>query len=231
MSAMATILAAARNLLPERKAEGELAREVSAHLTLLEDDFRRRGLSADDARLAAHRAFGGVEQAKERQRDARSFVWLVDAQRDMYHASRLLRRDPLFTATAVLSLAIGIGANTTIFTVGNALLFRAPDGVADPDALIDIGTRTPGGGFGNSSYPNYLDLRRRATTLDGVYASGLFPRAMSLSGAGDSVCDRTSVRHAGDRQLLRRARHDTRCRPPVRRGRRGSTGRSTRWSC
>jgi len=169
-----------------RKAEGELAREIGAHLTLLEDDFRGRGFSAEDARLAARRAFGGVEQAKERQRDARSFVWLADAQRDMHHASRLLRRDPLFTATAVLSLAIGIGANTTIFTVGNALLFRAPGGVTDPDALVDIGTRTPGGGFGNSSYPNYLDVRTRATTLEGVYASGLFPRAMSLSGAGDS---------------------------------------------
>ena len=167
-------------------AEEELAREMRAHLTLLEDDFRRRGLSADDARLAARRAFGGVEQAKERQRDARSFLWLADAQRDMCHAARLLRRDPLFTATAVLSLAIGIGANTTIFTVGNALLFRAPAGVADPGALVDIGTRTPGGGFGNSSYPNYLDVRHRVTTLDGVYASGLFPRAMSLSGAGDS---------------------------------------------
>src|SRR4029450_2561476 len=90
------------------------------------------------------------------------------------------------TAAAVWWRAIGIGANTTIFTVGNALLFRAPDGVADPDTLIDIGTRTPGGGFGNSAYPNYLDGRTRAGTLDGVYASGLFPRAMSLSGAGDS---------------------------------------------
>jgi predicted permease len=169
------------------KAEEELAREMRAHLTLLEDDFRRRGLSADDARLAARRAFGGVEQAKERQRDARSFAWLVDAQRDMRHAARLLRRDPLFTMTAVLSLAIGIGANTTIFTIGHALLFRPPAAVADPGALVDIGTRTPGGGFGNSSYPNYLDVRRRATTLDGVYASGLFPRAMSFSGAGDSA--------------------------------------------
>jgi predicted permease len=173
-------------LFSDGHAENELAREMRAHLTLLEDDFRRRGLSADDARLAARRAFGGVEQAKEQQRDARSFVWLADAQRDMRHAARLLRRDPLFTATAVLSLAIGIGANTTIFTVGNTLLFRAPASVADPGALVDIGTRTPGGGFGNSSYPNYLDLRHRVTTLDGVYASGLFPRAMSLSGAGDS---------------------------------------------
>src|SRR5258705_13332051 len=87
------------------KAEEELAREVRAHLTLLEDDFRRRGVPADDARLAARRAFGGVEQAKERQRDARSFVWLGDARRDMHHAARLLRRDPLFTLTPGLSLA------------------------------------------------------------------------------------------------------------------------------
>jgi predicted permease len=174
------------NVFRPARAEPDLAREVSAHLTLLEDDFRRRGLSADDARLAAKRAFGGVALAKDLHRDARSFVWLDDARRDIRHAARLLRRDPLFTLTAVLSLAIGIGANTTIFTIGHALLYRAPAGVADSDALIDIGTRTPGGGFGNSSYPNYLDLRQRTTMLDGVYASGLFPRAMSLSGVGDS---------------------------------------------
>src|SRR6476660_8424236 len=70
-------------LFRDEHAENELAREVRAHLTLLEDDFQRLGLSAADARLAARRAFGGVEQAKERQRDARSFVWLADAQRDM----------------------------------------------------------------------------------------------------------------------------------------------------
>jgi putative ABC transport system permease protein len=168
------------------RAEPELTREMASHLALLEDDFIGRGLTREDARFAARRAFGGVALASDLHRDARSYPWLDDLGRDMRHAARLLRRDPLFTATAVLSLAIGIGANTTIFSVGNALLFRPPVGVADPGALIDIGTLTPGGGFGNSSYPNYLDVRHRATTLDGVYASGLFPRAMSLSGAGDS---------------------------------------------
>jgi predicted permease len=162
------------------RAEDELFRETAAHLALLEDDLQRRGMTAGEARVEARRAFGGVEQMKDRQRDARSFVWLDDARWDLRHAARLLRRDVLFTLTAVLSLAIGIGANTTVFTIAHAVLFRPPAGVADPDQLVDIGTRTPGGGFGNSSYPNYLDLRARTTTLDGVYAYSLFPQAMSL---------------------------------------------------
>jgi len=183
---MRRFIARVTNVFRVGRAEDELARETAAHLALIEDEYRRRGLSADAARVEARRAFGGVEQMKDRHRDARSFMWLDDLRRDVAHATRLLRRDPLFTLTAVLSLAIGIGANTTIFTVAQAVLFRDPAGVSDPGRLVDIGTRTPGGGFGNSSYPNYLDLRERATALDGIYAYSLFPRAMSLAGAGDA---------------------------------------------
>src|SRR5437899_7838694 len=104
-------------------AEQELARELMSHRVLLEDEYRRRGLTVEEARRAATRSLGGVEQAKELHRDARSFVWLEDARRDLRHAARLLRRSPIFTATAALSLAIGIGADTTIFTVAKALLF------------------------------------------------------------------------------------------------------------
>jgi predicted permease len=172
------------NVFSSDRAETELARETLAHLRLLEDEYQRRGMTADEARVAARRAFGGVEQTKDHQRDARSFVWLEDAWRDLGHAARLLRRDRLFTLTAVLSLAIGIGANTTIFTVAHAVLFRPPAGVAEPDRLVDIGTRTPGGGFGNSSYPNFLDVRQRTTTLEGVYAYSLFPQAMALGSSG-----------------------------------------------
>jgi putative ABC transport system permease protein len=164
------------------RAEDDLARETASHLALLEDEYRRRGMSEREACFAALRAFGGIEQMKDKQRDARSFAWLDDARRDFAHAARALRRDPLFTLTAAASLAIGIGANTTIFTVANALLFRSPAGIADSNRLVDVGSSTPGGGFGNSSYPNYLDLRERVTTLEGVYAYSLFPRAMSLGG-------------------------------------------------
>ena len=119
--------------------------------------------------------------------DTRSFVWFSDARRDLVHAARLLRRNPVLTITATLSLAIGIGANTTIFTVANALLFQPPAGVAEPCRLVDIGSSRGGVGFGPSSYPNYLDIRQRATTLDGVYAYSRFPQAMSVGGAGSAA--------------------------------------------
>jgi len=100
------------NAVRHGAAESALAREIDAHLALLQDEFERRGMSAEDARYAARRAFGGVEQAQEHQRDARSFRWVDDAGRDLRHAVRLLRRAPLFTLTAALSVAIGIAATS-----------------------------------------------------------------------------------------------------------------------
>jgi predicted permease len=170
------------NVVVPGRGEPDLAREVGSHLALLEDDFQRRGMTPEDARLAARRAFGGVEQAKELQRDARSFVWFDDARRDLQYSARLLRRNPIFALTAALSLAIGIGANTTIFTIANALLVARPAGVVEPDRLVDIlGTQSGSAGkIGQTSYPNYLDVRERATTLDGVYAYQPVAQPMSL---------------------------------------------------
>jgi putative ABC transport system permease protein len=102
---------------------------------------------------------------------------------DLRYAVRLLARNPLFALTAIVSLAIGIGANTAIFTIANALLFQAPPGVVQPDRLVDIGRSQDGQGFDNGSYPNYLDIRARSTVLDGIYAYRLGPEPMSLGGS------------------------------------------------
>jgi predicted permease len=172
------------NLVRQDAEDRELAREISAHLALLEDAYLRRGMTPAEASRAARLAIGGVERTKDLHRDARAFTWIDDARRDAVHATRILRRNPLFTLTAALSLAIGIGANTAIFTVANALLFKDPAGVVEPGRLVDIGGSRGDGGLNPASYNVYRHVRERSTVLESVYAQQMFPHAMSLGEPG-----------------------------------------------
>jgi predicted permease len=105
--------------------------------------------------------------------------WLQDVR----YAVRLLRRNPIFALTAAASLAIGIAATTTIFTIANALLLRPPVAVAEPGRLVDVGRSQNGQGFDTNSYPNYLDIRSRNTVFSSIYAYNIEPQPMSLGGA------------------------------------------------
>src|SRR6202041_415099 len=107
------------NLVRGGKAERELAREIEAHLALLEEDFERRGLTPEEARLAAKREYGGGEQAKELHREARSFAWIEQFFKDLRYGWSNLRHNPGFTLAAVIALALGIGVNATIFGIYN----------------------------------------------------------------------------------------------------------------
>jgi predicted permease len=105
---------------------------------------------------------------------------------DIRYSLRLLRRSPLFTLTAALSLAIGIGANTTIFSIASTLLLRPLPGLTDPSRLVDVGRTQDGKGFDNSSYPNYRDYRERQKSLTDVYAYRLDPQPLSLATGTDA---------------------------------------------
>jgi len=126
-----------RNFVAARRAEEELAREIESHLALLQDEFRRRGMSADEARLAAKRAYGGVEQAKELHRETRSWIWLEQVRQDTRFSIRTLWSSPVFSLTTVLTLALGIGANTAIFSVINAVMLKTLP-VRNPEQLIQV---------------------------------------------------------------------------------------------
>jgi predicted permease len=172
------------NLLRLRRPDRDLAREIDAHLALLQDTYEARGLSPDAARRSARLAIGNVDLVKAQHRDARSFRWIEDAWQDGAHGLRLLRRSPVFTTTAALSLAIGIGANTAIFTVANALLFRPPAGITDPSGLVVIGTARGDGGLNPLAYAAYLEISHRTTALTSVFAEDMFPHVMALAPSG-----------------------------------------------
>lgn len=154
-------------------AERELSREVAAHLALLEDDYQREGLTPDEARLAARRAFGGVEQAKELQRETRALAWMDHLRRDVSYACRSLARTPGFTLVAIATLAVGIGATTTVAGLMDALLWRAPEGVRDPASLVTVfadDVETPETEYGAFSYGQYVELRERQQVLTDLAA-------------------------------------------------------------
>ena len=115
--------------------------------------------------------------------DAQTVVAMLDGLlRDLRFGGRLLKRQPLFTVTAALSLAIGLAGTTTVFTLVQALLFRAPAGVSAPERLVEF-TAAEGEGASRIGYPDYVELRRRMTTVDGLYGylPGLAPAALTTA--------------------------------------------------
>jgi hypothetical protein len=118
----------------KRGSEAEFDEEIRSHLEMQIEDNRRLGMGADEARAAALRRFGGVQQIRERARDRRGFPWLESIVQDARYAFRGMRRNPGFAAAATLSLSLGIGANTAIFSLIDQFLLR-PLPVKDPERL------------------------------------------------------------------------------------------------
>ena len=152
-----------------RHAERDLDDELAFHLQMEIDDGLRRGLSADEARSAALRRFGGIARTKEVYRETRSLPFLDTAAQDLRYAFRMLRANPAFTAVAVLSLALGIGANTAVFTLINALVLK-PLPVARPHQLVSIVWAGPHKNTSGWTTRTFEFFHDRTELFDGVFA-------------------------------------------------------------
>jgi putative ABC transport system permease protein len=137
MSSLRRLLRRLAALFHQNRAETDLAREIDAHLQLLEDQFVEKGLPRGEARLAARRAFGGVEQTKELQRDARSFRWLAGWPMDLKLGARMLVKTPGLTVVAGIALAVAIGAGAAFLEFTNDLLHPTLD-VPGASRLVGI---------------------------------------------------------------------------------------------
>ncbi len=155
-----------RSLLHHRRAETDLADELEDHLNREIESGIRAGMSPEEARHAAQRLVGSTALFEEECRDQRATAFFENLARDLRYAVQMLRRTPLFSAVAILTLALGIGANTFIFTfVENVLLRSLP--VSDPERLVSLNW----GGAPNMSYPNYVAFRDQNSVFSELVAS------------------------------------------------------------
>ncbi|MEO6568535.1 MAG: ABC transporter permease, partial [Opitutaceae bacterium] len=180
-------------LFRAKKLDAEMSEEMRLHLERRVEENIADGMSAEEARFAARRKFGGVEQVKEVAREQRGFLWIEQTKQDISHALRALVRNKSFTSVAVLTLALGIGVNTALFTVFNAVALR-PLPLKDPGQLVDVkGIADTGWRTSWFSYADYLDVREARNGFEGFAA--WMPHVMGLD-TGDRRATSFFLRNA-----------------------------------
>ena len=176
--------------MKRKRKDRELAEELEIHLQMQIEDNIRSGMTPEQARRAALLKSGGMEPAKEACRDRRRLPVLETTMRDLRHALRLLSRNPAFTMVAVLSLALGIGANTAIFTLLDQMVLRRLP-VKHPEQLQMIWTTGPNLGSNQgsraSSYPMYQDFQQRAPAFSYVVCRYYTPLSINMGNETERV--------------------------------------------
>jgi putative ABC transport system permease protein len=171
-----------RALLRKSEMERELDEELRHHIEQQTEQNIRLGMNPEEARYAARKAFGGLEQTKERSRDARGVRWLEDLWQDMRYGARMLVKNPGFTLIASLTLALGIGANTAIFSVVNGVLLR-PLPYKDPQRLVMVFITKPQSPEFPVMSGEFIDLRSQNQAFEQIAA--FRPQPLSLTGDGE----------------------------------------------
>ncbi len=186
--------------LAGRRREADLAEEFESHIEMLTAENLRRGMSPAEARREALLTFGGVEKSKDDYRDQRGLPWLDSLRQDVRYGLRGMRKRPAFTAVALTCLTLGIGANTAVFSLFNAVMLRSLP-VSHPEQLVFFEYTSPGGSLGalrrtssgyrtSLPYATYEAFRDQARSLAGVFvfvSSGIEGHAATVNVGGRAV--------------------------------------------
>lgn len=171
MNRLRMLLSRVRSLGRGDAIDRDLHEQMAAHIEEAIEDHVRRGLPPEEARRQALLEFGGIIRAEEACRDARG-RWFQDLSKDLDYALRSFRRNRAFTAIAIVSLAMGIGANTVVFSLVNAVILR-PRAVSDPHHLVELFVGDRNQPYETTSYPSYEEFRDRNHVFTGLAAYGI----------------------------------------------------------
>jgi predicted permease len=172
-----------RSLFAQQREDRELADELHAHFEMIVEQNIGRGMAPEEARRLARLELGGSAQITESVREQRGLPLLESVASDLRYGVRMLRKSPAFTIVAILTLALGIGANTALFSIVNGVLLN-PLPYSNPDRLITIHESKPNFLTGSISYPNFLDWEKENRTLSSMAVSR--PTSFSLTNLGDA---------------------------------------------
>src|SRR2546421_3933558 len=167
-------------LFRKNRREAEMAEEMRHHLDLLTERNIAAGMSTDEARNAALRQFGGVEQVKEIAREQRVWRWADEFFQDVRFGARMLRRTPGFSTLAILCLTLGIGTNAAVFSWIEGILIRPYPLVAHQDRMFALGGTTRGAERGGLSYPDFVDLEKNSTLFKSFIIDRIIGTTLSI---------------------------------------------------
>ena len=170
-------------LMHRRQFDADLEEEVRLHLELRQEEQFESGMTANEARAAARRRFGNATYMKEESRIAWGWEWFENMAQDVRYGARTLRKSPGFAAVAILTLALGIGANTALFSVVNGVLL-SPLPYPNPEQLVTIHESKPNFATGSISFPNFLDWQKDNRTFSGMAISRGY--SFNLTGRGEA---------------------------------------------
>jgi predicted permease len=174
-------IARLRNLLQRERMQRDIDEELRSHIEMRTEDYTAAGMSPEQARREAHIVFGGAVQTREDCRDVRGIPWVEGIFEDLRFGMRTLRKDRGYTFAAIVALALGIGANTALFTLFNSAVLR-PLPVPEPDRVAEVYRTTPQFPFpGPFSYSDYVYYRDHNVSFTGVAA--FFPQHLRMSRA------------------------------------------------